>query len=682
MADDQLTGALAAAEAARREAEERFRHAFDHAPIGMALVDLDGVFVRVNPALCAITGYTTEQLTDATFQDITHPDDLPADLERVGAMLAGRLPEYQMDKRYVRADGSIVWVQLNVSLVRDEDGRPRQFVAQIQDITHRREAEEHIARARDAAVQASELKSRFLANMSHEIRTPMNGVLGMTALLLDTKLDRRQREIADTIRTSGQALLAIVDDILDFSKIEAGRVEVERVAFRAVEVVEDVLRIMGEQARAKGLRLRAAIDDGVPATIVGDPNRLRQVLTNLVSNAVKFTPSGSVTLLLSVPRQHPRCLMFTVDDTGPGIDPHRADALFEPFTQHDPSTTRRYGGTGLGLSISRDLVALMGGELAYEPRPGGGSRFSFWLPMAVGAAGSSGRRWATTPRPEPLFRPGGRPPEVLVVEDNPVNQQVAAGALERLGVAPDIVSDGQQALDALARRRYDAVLMDCQMPVMDGFEAAMRWRAEERSAGRDSSTAAAGDRVPIIAMTAGATDGDRQRCAAAGMDDYLAKPFDLFELHRLLARWIPAVERAVDDPALDQRAVGDAAAVEIPVVDEAALRQFDGLKGKDGGTLISELVDMLAADARARIAGMADALDRRDVRELRRLAHSLRGSALTLGAVRLGSACERLERLSASGLPDRGHRELATVEEELARAVQRLRHLDASPSPT
>jgi hypothetical protein len=381
------------------------------------------------------------------------------------------------------------------------------------------------------AHRATSEKSAFLANMSHEIRTPMNGVLGITEILLETDHDDQQQALVHQLAGSGEHLMSVINDILDLSKIEAGRMELDFSDFDLRDTLEQACAGARITADAKGLALELRVAETLPPRVTGDERRIRQILLNLLANAIKFTAEGSVSVevgALTVPDRRVQ-IAIAVTDTGIGIDAPALESMFEPFTQGDASATHHYGGTGLGLTIARQLAALMGGTLTAESQPGRGSTFRLGFELSVAREAGRASRPADANReaPAPSWR---TPPRVLVAEDNPVNQIVIARALERAGCRADIVGDGMQVLEALSERHYDAVLMDCEMPVMDGYEATRELRRRER----------AGEHVPVIAMTAHAMEGAADECRAAGMDDYLSKPLRREQLNEALARWIPA----------------------------------------------------------------------------------------------------------------------------------------------
>jgi len=443
---------------------------------------------------------------------------------------ARRLGTWSGDLTFVGASG--LRVPVSVVFVAhggpDADG-PISLIAR--DLSERLRAEEEL-RSRLAAEAASRAKSDFLAVMSHEIRTPLAAVIGMTDLLHTTALSSEQREYVEAIRTSGDHLLSLVSDILDLSKIEAGQVELDTVGFDLRAVVEEVGAILAESAQARRVQLTCQVDSAIPGRLRGDPARLRQVLVNLVGNAVKFTEDGDVLVAVrpaAAPAGGHVDLQFEVSDTGIGIAPDAMARLFSPFSQGDGSMSRRYGGSGLGLVISRQLVSRMGGDIGVESREGVGSTFWFTVRLAIDetreATGVANAPAADVDAGEPVADDS---PVVLLVEDNPINQKIAAVMLRRLGVEVDVVADGQEAVAAVRRREYRMVFMDCQLPGMDGVTATETIRAGEGVR-----------RVPIVAVTANGTAYDRDRCLAAGMDGYLVKPVRPESLAAALARWMP-----------------------------------------------------------------------------------------------------------------------------------------------
>lgn len=623
----------------------QFCLATEHSPIGTALVGLDGSWLNVNAALRDFLGYGAEEFAALTFQDITHPADLDADLALLEQLVAGTIPSYQMDKRYVRKDGVRVWARLTVSLVRDAANAPLFFISHIQDIEAQKAAEIErlrltdratlavqaasigiweweldtnalswspemfdlfrvsdpgvpidfdffgrnlheddreplhvsiaaaletgamdtefrircldgdiriikvlakvhrtkdgranrliganwdITEARNLALRAeaaSRAKSQFLAVMSHEIRTPMNGILGMAQAMRADDLPTVQRERLNVLAECGESLLTILNDILDLSKVEAGKLEIEAVPFDLRRVLGGVVASYATDADDRGLELTLDLD-AAEGLYRGDPTRLRQVMANLVSNALKFTERGEVSMKA---RRTAEGLRLEVADTGKGMDDETLGRIFTPFAQEDASTTRRFGGTGLGLSIVRHLAVLMGGDVAVSSRPGFGSRFTVDLPVDyLGEAPEAVVEIAADAGQNGAIR-------ILAAEDNLNNQLVLKTLLGQMGIEVTVVGDGEQAVAAWRDEVWDVILMDVQMPVLDGFGATQRIRALEGAEGRE--------RTPIIALTANAMDHHRAECLAVGMDGLVAKPIDI----RLLLTAIEAAVSGVRD---------------------------------------------------------------------------------------------------------------------------------------
>jgi PAS domain S-box-containing protein len=768
-----------------QRSERRMRAIMNQIPVTVSYIDAQGCYRYINHAQEVWLGKTEAEVLDKHVRDVVGAD-LWASIEpHLKAALAGQ--SVPLERQRTDRNGKAVWHSgRHVPDVNDE-GEIVGVYTVFFDTTQRalaeqalRESEQALRTAKAAAEHASKAKSEFLANMSHEIRTPMNGVLGLTELLLDTPLNAQQRPFLETVRSSGETLLSIINDILDFSKIEAGKLEIETLDFDLYQAVEDVVQLMAPRAHAKKLELACRIDDRLPAAVRGDPYRLRQVLTNLVANAVKFTERGEVVVTVSMEDAR---LHVSVRDTGIGIAEDARKRLFNAFAQADGSTTRRFGGTGLGLAISRHLVGLMGGEIGVESAEGEGSLFWFTLPLAQaqslpavpypgelagrrvlvvddnatnaeiltyhvqavgmfsesaadGLAGleclreaaragrpfelaiidmkmprMDGLELAAAVRDDPalagmrivlvtslhsqdelarareagvcayLSKPVRRHElyralaqavggvtasdapvaaagaalrlraHVLMAEDNGVNQFVARNMLKSLGCEFEIVPNGAECVAAAQRGGYDMILMDCQMPVMDGYEATRRIREWEQTQGGAM-------RLPIVALTANALVGDADICREAGMDDHLAKPYTRNQLGALMARWLPShlVEGSVDalrthpaplaaepppppttkpadtDGALDAKAL-------------AAIREIDDAEG----SVLAEVIGIFLDEAPQHLEALRAALRKQDGADLARAAHAFKSASGNVGAARVAKLCREIEHTGRSG---------------------------------
>jgi PAS domain S-box-containing protein len=724
-----------------REASDLTEAIVDTAGVLVIVTDLDGRIERFNRAAEQLTELAAEDALGRSLIDTLLPPEIR---DAAREELAGVDPETfprSYEQAIETASGERRLIAWDVTCLLDDDGAISHLIATGVDVTEQRRAAEALRVSTIEALAASRAKSEFVANMSHELRTPLNGVIGMLELLEDTPLTGEQRGLVRTAVSSGDALVGVINDVLDFSKMEAGKLELERRDFDPRELAEATCEMLAPEAHAKGVELTLWVDEGIPAALRGDAHRLRQVLTNLLANAVKFTASGEVSVRVEAVRDAPdrARLRIEVADTGIGIEADKLAQLFEPFTQADSSTTRRFGGTGLGLAISRRLAEIMSGELTAESEPGRGSTFRFEIPLevveaprasrrgrvvlppttrvlvvddnatnrrivrgylrdrvvvcheAVGgqqalamleAAAAEGRPYdiavldsempelggadvalairaapaldgcrivmltsagtgpvegverqiakpirravllealaealvdsapdedAAEPEPETASLHG----RVLVVEDNPVNQLVIETLLRRRGFAVDRAADGLEALERLDHSVHDAVFMDCQMPNLDGYEATARIRAAEN-----------GERhVPIVAMTAHALSGDREKCLRAGMDDYLAKPIRTEELDPVLERWLPVPGTPAE------------------LLDHDRLRSLSEV----GPSMVETLVDVFARSTPPLLSELVAAVESADDEARRRLAHKLRGGSEAVGALRLSELASRLE---------------------------------------
>lgn len=674
-AEQRLSESMELVDRALTEAaalQSHFLSIFDQSPIGIALLDAQGgQILDCNERYAAIVGRSVEQMRQLGSLNITHPDDQPLVATEIGRLQAGEISSFQLNARFLRPDHSSVWTHRTVALVQVDAPGHSLLLSMVEDITVQRETEQKLLDAKEAAEQASRAKSAFVANMSHEVRTPMNAVLGFLDILADSGLNVEQRTLLEKVQKASRALLRILNDILDFSKLDAGAVELELAPFTLDEVLRDATELMAPSASIKGLELALDVQPGLPQHYRGDALRLGQILLNLLGNAIKFTQQGSVRLAVRALGQavdSQARLRFEVADTGIGMRPEQVDHLFQPFTQADDSTTRRFGGTGLGLTIVKRLVELMGGEIGVQSELGQGTTFWFTVSLAADVhaiAGLAGQQQPERGRPaggrenmrqleyllkraEPI-----RGARLLLVEDNLTNQEIALSLLGKMGLQVTVASHGREALDQLAAVRFDLVLMDLQMPVMDGFEATVAIRAIDW-----------GRQLPIIAMTAAAFADDRRRVLEAGMNDFVSKPVDSQQLLDVLLRWLPhCPPQGLTAAAGLPVPTDQAATVVAPDAPQALLpAELEGFElglalqrlGHDQTLLLRVLRQFLHDFQPDDWAGQFDTACRDGDRvSAQRLAHTLNGVAGSLGAVRVQAAASALEAMfeGAEGQP-------------------------------
>lgn len=667
---------------ALRESEERHRIISelitDYVYSGCKLPDGGVVTEWISGAFERITGYTLEEISEmGGWLTLVHPEDISRAFAAAQAADTKCRPcvvEYRIRTR----DGNIRWLRDYIRPVWDDaEQRVTRNVGAVQDITEARRTEEALRVALEQAESASRAKSEFLAAISHEIRTPLNAIIGMTSLLLEAHISAEEREFVEIARTSGNALLVIINDILDFARIETGTLKLEEQAFNVHKCIEDVIGLFERDAAEKCLDLSCHIEATVPSILYGDVSRLQQIMANLLSNAIKFTPQGEVALTVengecimenNVPLPpdsssmlpSPFSIHITVCDTGIGIPPERMQSLFQPFTQLDATITRRYGGIGLGLAISKQLAEMMDGTIWVDSEVGRGSTFHVTLVMQPAREGAeklapstpllSASQTSPSHHPERdhvplLLRTNSLAPQsplrILVAEDNIVNQKITLRLLEHLGYRADVAANGLEVLDALERQQYDVILMDVQMPEMDGLETTHRVRTMVSSECQPR----------IIGVASLGAEGDQDQWLARGMDDYIHKPVRLEELAGVLAK-VPT--RGVRMP---HSGISVASSV---------FQRFRETVGADNPTLVSDLVTIYLAEAHRKLTDLWEAREKNDHETIYRLAYSLMSSSAQLGAMEMAALCEELVTRGQSGSLEGTEELLEYAEKEFA----------------
>ena len=674
----------------RHLAEDQLRKlslAVEQSPNSTIITDLDGHIEYVNQAFVAATGYPLQEAIGKTPR-ILYSGKTPDSTynEMWSTLTAGK--NWQGELINQDRQGREFIDLTMISPIRQADGSISHYLSISEDITDRKaleqELEQHqlhledmvrertaalkaseanLIKAREAAEEANQAKSFFLANMSHEIRTPMNAVINLSRLALASENSDKQHDYMGKVVRAGENLLGIINDILDFSKIEAGKLTIENQPFYLNRIVNDLNDVVANSARKKNLTLQLAIGEKIPHRLIGDRLRLNQVLVNLLNNAIKFTEQGEVTLTITPTKETPELirLEFKVNDTGIGISPEHQKRLFAPFEQADPSTTRKFGGTGLGLAITRQLVELMGGDITVTSSQGRGSSFTFELEFAkatpeAGEAGPVQRSAAN------LARIAGS--HVLLVDDNDINQEIGVALLSKVGITATVAANGVEALAALEQKHFDLVFMDLQMQVMDGYEATRQIRRHDEW--RD---------LPVVAMTAHAMSGDRERCLAVGMNDHLTKPIDIKELHNILIRWIkPREEQHQPSPSTasadDESQLPD----HLPGIElDRGLQRVAGNR-----SLLLKLLRRFAKGNSETIAAIHHAIEDGRREEARAMVHAVKGVAANLGAMAFYQAAGQLEKELAAD-NDGQPAGLTDFTEQLKNLLDGLRLLPAAP---
>ncbi len=599
----------------------------------VVITDGSGCIEWVNDAFVKRTGYTLKEIAGLKPGRVLQGPETDREMAALIGQKLRQGESFQAQLLNYTKAGDSYWVEFHVTPIKNKDGVIERFIAVQSDITELKRTQSELKIAKEKAEAASQAKSDFLATMSHEIRTPMNGIIGMSSLLLDTELAPKQREMVDAVRHSGDSLMTIIEDILDFSKIEARKLVLVEEAFRLDSVISGVVDLLQHKAASRHIGVIVRIAPHTPDSFLGDPGRLRQILMNLVGNGIKFTDEGSIRIevscLNSTSAGHVN-LEISVTDTGIGMTAAQQSQLFQPFTQVDSSTTRRFGGTGLGLAISKRLVELMGGSIGVESKRFSGSRFWVRLPLRIVESQKlqPGENHDARAEAAPHPTPGGIKPRLLLVEDNEVNARMAMMMIEKHGYPGEVARDGEIAVERFASGVYDGILMDCHMPNMDGYEATRAIRQLEASPHWKRP------RCRIIAMTANVQAGERERCLAAGMDDYLSKPLRSKPLFEALNHVHVLADN--EQPPRPQPWSAD----DSSTAREAIQQLAEELSTEN----TRELIDNWFKDTPERLLELEKLAGTDDQSTLRRTAHSLKGSSSLFGLTSIHTLCRELEQ--------------------------------------
>jgi PAS domain S-box-containing protein len=611
-------------------------------PVPVFFKDSYGRYLGCNPAYTDVMGFSSDEIRGKSAHDLW-PSEMADFYEEKDTEIYQNPKKQIYEFKIKNKFGEFKEAIFVKNVFFDEHNRLAGIIGAFIDISEQKKAEQEIHQARLAAEAASTAKSQFLANMSHEIRTPMNGVIGMTTLLLCTALDEEQHECAEIIRSSAESLLTIINDILDFSKIEAGKLELESIGFQPEIILKELKDIFSTQITSKGLHLNISVGENIPTWVVGDPNRVRQVLTNLIGNAIKFTKRGGIHVYLS--RYFPEhthddqqvYLEYRIQDSGIGMKPEIVDKLFSPFYQGDASTTRKFGGTGLGLSISRQLVTLMGGEISAQSIYEKGSTFTIKLPFKIDPRSYQELQPEISKVPDTVSTYHAH---ILVVEDNVTNQKVITKMLNTLGISASLAEHGELALQALKNQHYELILMDCQMPVMDGFETTQKIRAGEAGINNQN--------IYIIALTANAMQGDKEKCLNIGMNDYIPKPIALDTLSEKLSFWL------AKEPTLKQNQItlpdnAKKFSSSLPLLTNDVQRQLDieMLLGNSGGDheIALEIVTLALKDIPKYLDDLAMLVKNHEWEQAARAIHWCKSVIAQIGGTLLARHLEVLEEI-------------------------------------